>query len=80
MTWQKRGACRDEDPELFHPVSDLLSEQIERARAVCRSCPVYAECLDYVVTNPAKARYGIWAATTESERRAMRTPERTAVR
>ena len=40
------------------------------ARAVCRSCPVQSDCLDYALANEDLA--GVWGGTTERERRAMR--------
>jgi len=37
-----------------------------KAKAVCASCPVRAECLDYVLRN--SVRYGIWGGLNERER------------
>jgi WhiB family redox-sensing transcriptional regulator len=49
--WRHQAACRDQDPELFHPVGDsgpaLL--QISAAKAVCARCPVVAECLSFAL-------------------------------
>jgi WhiB family transcriptional regulator, redox-sensing transcriptional regulator len=78
--WRHRAACLDEDPELFFPVSDVGpgAEQVARAKSVCASCPVRAECLDYAVDNGLE--YGIFGGTTERERRnlARRHRERAA--
>jgi len=67
-------ACRSVPPELFFPLGygREFTRQIEEAKAVCRSCPVYRRCLDYVTANPDLAPEGIWAATTPKERRKMR--------
>lgn len=72
------------DPELFFPVSEvgLGAEQVARAKAVCADCPVRAECWQACMDLQdalASHRFGggqtvsgIWAGTTESERRALR--------
>jgi WhiB family transcriptional regulator, redox-sensing transcriptional regulator len=77
LSWMSRGACRDADPELFFPLSDTgpALRQIERARAICRQCPVLTTCLRYAMDTH---QHGIWAATTHEERRAMQRPARRA--
>lgn len=69
MDWRHRAACRDEDPELFFPAGTagpaLL--QITEAKAVCRRCPVAAECLSWATA--AKLTEGVWGGLTEDERR-----------
>ncbi|WP_274381573.1 WhiB family transcriptional regulator [Segeticoccus rhizosphaerae] len=47
--------CRQEDPELWfaeHP------RHIERAKALCRSCPVRAECLGAAMERGEP--WGVW--------------------
>jgi WhiB family redox-sensing transcriptional regulator len=70
--WRQRAACRDQDPELFFPVSDMGpgARQTEQAKAVCARCPVRAECLEYALDNALD--HGIYGGTTESERRTLR--------
>lgn len=34
-------------------------EGVARAKAVCASCPVIEQCLDFISRNPE--RYGVWA-------------------
>lgn len=70
----REPACRSEAPELFFPLGygRAFKAQIDEAKAVCRACPVYGGCLDYVLANPDLAPEGIWAATTPDERRALR--------
>jgi WhiB family redox-sensing transcriptional regulator len=41
-----------------------------RAKAVCESCPVRAECLNHAVR--AGERYGVWGGLTSDERLAWR--------
>ena len=70
--WRHRAACRDQDPELFFPVSDIGpgARQTEQAKAVCARCPVRAQCLEYALDNALD--HGIYGGTTESERRTLR--------
>jgi WhiB family redox-sensing transcriptional regulator len=70
--WREHSACRDTDPDLFFPVGTTgpAIEQIETAKAVCHSCDVQKNCLEYaLVTNQDS---GIWGGTSEEERRALR--------
>lgn len=69
--WQHRAACRDEDPELFFPVSEMGpgARQVEKAKSVCARCPVRSECLNYALRNGLN--HGIFGGMTESERRAL---------
>lgn len=69
--WRHRAACRDEDPELFFPVSDIGpgARQVAEAKAVCARCPVRAQCLDYAMTN--RLTDGIFGGATEAERREL---------
>ncbi len=70
--WRENSACRDTDPDLFFPVGTTgpAIEQIENAKAVCRVCDVQKSCLDYALTTNQDS--GIWGATSEEERRALR--------
>ncbi|NIH87879.1 WhiB family transcriptional regulator [Amycolatopsis granulosa] len=71
IDWRTSAACRDEDPELFFPVSEMGpgARQVARAKAVCASCPVRAECLAYALD--AGLDNGIFGGTTEQERRSL---------
>lgn len=70
--WRQRAACRDEDPELFFPVSDTGpgARQADQAKAVCARCPVRERCLDYALDTGLD--HGIFGGTTEAERRELR--------
>lgn len=78
--WRVDAVCRDEDPELFHPIgtAGLSLVQIEQAKAVCRRCSVSDECLLWALG--AGQDNGIWGGTTGEERRAMRRPRLTVPR
>ncbi|MGH3758030.1 WhiB family transcriptional regulator [Actinophytocola sp.] len=69
--WRNRAACRDEDPELFFPISDVgpAARQAEQAKAVCARCPVRAQCLNFALDNGLD--HGIFGGTTERERREL---------
>ncbi|OXM73455.1 MULTISPECIES: WhiB family transcriptional regulator [Amycolatopsis] len=71
IDWRTSAACRDEDPELFFPVSEMGpgARQVARAKAVCASCPVRAECLAYALDTGLDN--GIFGGTTEGERRSL---------
>ncbi|HLU54070.1 MAG TPA: WhiB family transcriptional regulator [Pseudonocardia sp.] len=70
--WRLAAACRDHDPELFFPLSEVGpgARQVERAKAVCAGCPVRSECLDYALA--AGLDHGIFGGMTETERRVLR--------
>lgn len=72
MDWRESAACRGVDPELFFPVGDTgpALVQVEAAKAVCRRCPVSAECLAFALTTRQDA--GVWGGLTEDERAALR--------
>lgn len=69
MNWRYEAACREEDPELFFPVSGSGPgrAQTGEAKAVCLRCPVTAHCLEWALA--AGRLDGIWGGTTEEERR-----------
>ena len=70
--WRDLARCRDEDPKLFFPISTSgpALAQVERARAVCRRCPVMDRCLEWALSTGQSA--GIWGGLTTEERRALR--------
>lgn len=67
-------ACQLADADLFiGPDFETDSERREReasAKELCRRCPALAECLAYAVA--AAPRYGVWAALTADELRALK--------
>lgn len=67
--WRHRAACRDEDPELFFPISEIgpSARQTAEAKAVCARCPAREPCLRYALDNGLD--HGIFGGTTERERR-----------
>lgn len=69
--WAELAACKDEDPELFFPISDIGpgARQTAQAKAVCARCPVRSECLGYALDNGLD--HGVFGGTTAEERRRL---------
>jgi WhiB family redox-sensing transcriptional regulator len=62
----KRGACRDVDPEVLHPLpGDKLAEAA--AKRLCAICVVRLECLAFALDT--RNLDGIWGGLTAEERR-----------
>ena len=69
--WQLEAACRSFPAELFFPVgtSDIARADRERAKGVCRQCPVRAECLQFALDT--NQEFGVWGGLSEDERRVL---------
>jgi WhiB family transcriptional regulator, redox-sensing transcriptional regulator len=75
MDWRNHAACRSQDPELFFPIgtTDRALAQLQRAKAVCHTCPVQAPCLDWALrSEPIGQESGVAAGLSEGERRALK--------
>jgi len=73
--WRERAACRDLDTDLFFPVGEgaEAQAQADAAKAVCASCPVRGDCLDFAIATRQEA--GIFGGMTEEDRRRHRRRE-----
>lgn len=60
------GICDQIDPELWFPEK---GQSPRRAKAMCRRCPITSRCLEWALETGV---HGVWGATTERERRALR--------
>ena len=69
--WAELAACKDEDPELFFPISAMGpgARQAAQAKAVCARCPVRAECLGDALDNGLD--HGVFGGTTAEDRRRL---------
>lgn len=68
-TWQQDGSCRDMPTELFFPEDGARRHRRakeQRAKSICRDCPVLAECREHAVS--IQEPFGIWGAMTAPER------------
>jgi WhiB family transcriptional regulator, redox-sensing transcriptional regulator len=70
MSWQDRAGCVGMDAKLFFgPDGERWQEREIReakVKAICASCPVRAQCLDYALGNSIK--HGIWGGLNQEER------------
>ena len=63
--WTTRAACKGTDPdELF-----VQGAAQNRAKLICRGCPVRTECLADALDNGIE--FGVWGGMTERERTAL---------
>jgi WhiB family redox-sensing transcriptional regulator len=76
MNWVQQARCRDEDPELFFPIGSTgpAAVQVEAAKAVCLTCPVRLDCLEWALATAQDS--GVWGGLSEEERRALRRARR----
>ncbi len=79
MSWRDLAACRPlpEGVDFFpsqRGARDLVySENKRRAKAICATCPVLAECREWAIVHE---RFGIWGGLTERERRDIQVRKR----
>ncbi|WP_369265928.1 WhiB family transcriptional regulator [Streptomyces harbinensis] len=71
MDWRHNAICRDEDPDLFFPLSNTGPGrlQTEVAKAVCHQCPVMAQCRQWALES--RQDFGVWGGMSEDERRVL---------
>ena|SRR6056297_3245129 len=62
--WMADGNCRLHPPATFFP-SDGVG--VDKARKICRDCPVMARCLEYALEE--RIDHGVWGGCSERERR-----------
>ena len=71
QSWRMQAMCdgldADEIEAKFFPHPN---DHGEEAKAICRMCPVAAECLTYALDT--KQEFGVWGAMTERERAKLR--------
>ncbi|CAM3659163.1 hypothetical protein GCM10009799_47200 [Nocardiopsis rhodophaea] len=74
--WSTRAICRETDPDALF----VQGAAQNRAKLICRGCPVRAECLADALDN--RIEFGVWGGMTERERRALlrRRPDVTSWR
>ena len=65
--WRADAACRDADVAIFFPATD---EEAAPARAICATCPVRVDCLEFALAT--REDDGVWGGLTETERRRLR--------
>lgn len=65
--WTHHALCAQVGGDEWFPDQGQSSHA---AKAVCRRCPVIAQCLEYALRNDE--RHGIFGGLSERERRAMK--------
>jgi WhiB family redox-sensing transcriptional regulator len=63
--WASQAACTGQDPDALF----VRGKAQHEAKAVCKTCPVLAECLAEALDN--RTEFGVWGGMTERERRAL---------
>ena len=72
--WADRAECRGHPTSWWFPEeSRKNAAESNTAKAICRSCPVMSECLEYAMQYPTNymALQGIWGGLTVSGRRKL---------
>jgi WhiB family transcriptional regulator, redox-sensing transcriptional regulator len=64
--WRADAACREIDIDVFFAVDETRQRE---AIAVCETCPVRQECLEYAIT--AREQYGVWGGVREQDRKRL---------
>lgn len=66
--WREEAVCATVDPELFFPAGISLEAvaQTEKAKQVCRTCPVRDLCLDWALKT--RQGSGVWGGLDEWQR------------
>lgn len=80
--WMQQAACRGMDPAIWHPTAlDTRASSVRRqhperidaicapAKAICRRCPVVADCLAYAIDNAEND--GVWGGMDPQERQRL---------
>jgi WhiB family redox-sensing transcriptional regulator len=64
--WFGRAACKGKT-ELMFPKKHKDITYIAQARAICKTCPVREQCLEYALEFPAADMHGVWAGLTSRQ-------------
>jgi WhiB family redox-sensing transcriptional regulator len=72
--WLEQAACRGEQSAVFFPPATFERKEVRLARersakAICRTCPVTEQCLDYALRT--REPHGVWGGLNEVERRQL---------
>ncbi len=62
--------CSKVDPELFFPEDYSFTTVVNKAKEVCKSCPLILPCLAYALKEPSLD--GVWGGKTPQERKNLR--------
>ncbi len=65
-TWFNDASCRGQTSLMF-PKQHKDITYIAQARALCRTCPVIEDCLEYALEFPPADMHGVWAGLTSRQ-------------
>ena len=65
-TWFDSAACKGKT-ELMFPKQHKDITYIAQARAICKSCSVKPQCLEYALEFPPADMHGVWAGLTSRQ-------------
>ena len=65
--WMDQAACLGEDLNMFFP--DTPNNHARAAKAICETCPVVDECLQWALDNNEQ---GVWGGLTDNQRKNLR--------
>lgn len=68
--WCTKAKCKDMQTRDFYPGR---GESTFHIKTICRGCPVVKPCLEFAMRN--REKFGVWGATSERERRKMRSAQ-----
>ena len=66
ITWFDFAACKGKT-QLMFPKEHKDITYIAQARAICKSCPVGKECLEYALGFPPADMHGVWSGMTSRQ-------------
>jgi WhiB family redox-sensing transcriptional regulator len=75
MDWMLFAACSElelEDSDRLFFCGQGQSGLASRAKAICMTCEVQGECLEFALSYPEETEYGLWGGTTPGQRRRLR--------
>ncbi len=61
-----KAACRGRGPKAFFPTTWQGRQNSRQAKAICASCKIKQECLDYAIQEGI--HHGVWGGLTPYER------------
>lgn len=68
--WMARAACRGTDPAMWVP-DEHDRPDISTLRAICATCPVHDDCMQYALKVVPTTDNGVYAGLTQSQRRRL---------
>jgi hypothetical protein len=66
LTWFDNAACKGKTLLMF-PKEHKDITYIAQARAICKSCSVSKDCLEYALEFPPADMHGVWAGFTSRQ-------------